>query len=74
MVVRQVPACAILLDAQPVSGSNMPAHHFPSPPTFEAHDVIAMNGSPDGHGWSSFDDGLCSRLAEVGKRLMDGGD
>jgi hypothetical protein len=49
----------------------MAADHFPSPPAFYANDVIALNGSPDRHCWSSFDDGFCSRLADVGERLMN---
>jgi ParB-like chromosome segregation protein Spo0J len=49
----------------------MAADHFPSPPTFYANDVIALNGSPDRNRRGSLDDGLGCRLAEVGERLMD---
>jgi hypothetical protein len=49
----------------------MAADHFPSPSTFYANDVIALNGSPDRHCWSSFDDGFGCRLAEVGERLVN---
>jgi hypothetical protein len=68
----ELPPCSILLDAQPVSGPKMAADHFPAPTAFYTNDVIALNGSPDRHCWSSFDDGFGCRLAEVGERLMDG--
>ncbi len=72
--MQQVPACAILLDGQPVRGHEMAADHLTSPTAIYAHDVIALNGSPERHCWSSFDDGFGRRLAEVTQSLMDSRD
>jgi hypothetical protein len=50
----------------------MAANHLPAVAAIQADDVIALNGSPDRHCWSSFDDGFLRRSAEVGERLMNG--
>jgi hypothetical protein len=71
VIVRQIPPCSILLDGQPMSGPEMAADHFPSPPAFYANDVIAVNGLPDRHGRRPLDGGFGCWLAEVGERLMD---
>src|SRR6266498_878358 len=52
----------------------MAADHLTSPTAIYAHDVIALNGSPERHCWSSFDDGFGRRLAEVTQSLMDSRD
>ena len=74
VIGRQVPPCAILLDAQPMGGRHMPAEHLPFPAAIQADDIIAVNGSPDRNRRGSLDDGFCCRLTEATESLMDGRD
>jgi hypothetical protein len=72
VIAGEVPPCSIRIDGQPVGGPKMAADHFPSPPAFDANDVIALNGSPDRNRRGSLDRSFLRRPAEVGERLMNG--
>jgi hypothetical protein len=74
MFTRQVPASAILLDAQSMTSREMPSKDLAAPAAFEANHVIAMNGSADRHGRSLLSLGLRCRFAEADERVMDGRD
>jgi hypothetical protein len=52
----------------------MPPEHLAAPPAFKADDIIAMNGSPDLHGWGPLSVGFGYRFSECRERLMDGRD
>jgi hypothetical protein len=65
MLTGEVPPYAVLLDAQSVTGIEMPPKHLAAPATFEADYVIAMNGSPDR-------DGGCPLTADFGCRFTNG--
>jgi hypothetical protein len=52
----------------------MPFEHLPAPAAFEANDIIAVNRSPDRHGWGPLSLGFGCRDSEPDERLMDGRD
>jgi hypothetical protein len=52
----------------------MPAEHLPAPAAIQAHDMIVVNGSPDGNRRGSLDDGFCCGLAEATEGLINGRD
>jgi hypothetical protein len=74
MVTGEIPPHPILLRGQSMAGSEMPFEHLAAPATFDANDIIAMDGSPDRHGGCSFALGLGCRFAETRERLMHGRD
>jgi hypothetical protein len=43
MLTGEVPASAILVDAQSMAGIEMPSEHLGTPPAFEANDIIPVN-------------------------------
>lgn len=74
VIAGKLPPCSILVDSQAMSGPKMTSEHAAGPAAFEASHLVVLNGSPDRHCWSSFDDGFGNRLTEVGERLMNGRD
>lgn len=70
MLSWQLPAGAILVDAQTVSGVNVSTKHLPTPTAVEADDKISLNRASDRDRRGPLGlDGL-DRLTETGKRLM----
>jgi hypothetical protein len=57
-----------------MSRGQVPFQHFRLMPAFDTGNIIALNGSPDRHHWSSLDDGFCCRFTEGTESLMDGRD
>jgi hypothetical protein len=47
MVTGEIPPHPILLRGQSMAGSEMPFEHLAAPATFDANDIIAVNGLPD---------------------------
>jgi hypothetical protein len=43
MFSRQVPASAILVDAQSMAGSEMASEYLTAPAAFQTNDIIAVN-------------------------------
>jgi len=74
MFARQVPASTISLDAQFMSGREMPLEHLAAPAAFQANDVIAMNRSPDRDGRCPLDLAFGCRFSEGDERPMNGRD
>jgi hypothetical protein len=74
VIGRQVLARAIFLDPQPMGGRQMPAQHAALLPTIQAHDITAVNGSPNGNRRGSPNDGFWRRSTELSERLMNGRD
>jgi hypothetical protein len=74
MFTRQVPPSTILLDAQSMTGRNMPSEHLAAPAAIEADDIIAMNRSPDRYGGGLISLGFDYRFSDSRERLMDGRD
>jgi hypothetical protein len=74
MLTGELPLRAILLHGQSMAGSEMASEHLAAPPTFEANDIIAMNGSPDRDGGYLLSVEFGYRFPETGERLMDGRD
>ena len=72
MLTGEVPASAILVNAQSVTGSEMPFEHLTAPATIEADDMIAMNGLPDRDGRCPLDPRFGRWFAEADERLMNG--
>jgi hypothetical protein len=72
MLKGEVPASAILANAQSVTGSEMPFEHLTTPATIEADDIIAMNGLPDLDGRCPLDPRFGYRFTEADERLMNG--
>ena len=50
MLTGEGPTHAVLLDAQSMAGREMAFEHLAAPATFDANDIIAMNGLPDWYG------------------------
>ena len=74
MFTRKGPPRTILVDAQFMAGSKMPPEHLAAPAAFQAHDIIAVNGSTDRHrGYSLTVDFGC-RFAKACERLMNSQD
>ena len=74
MFPRQVPANTVLIDAQSVSGREMPSEHQAAPAALQANDIIVMNGSTDRHRGCPLSLGFGCRFSELGNRLMDSRD
>ena len=62
MFAGDAPPCSILVNAQPMAGSDMPPEHLAAPAAFEADDIIAVNRSTDR-------DGGCPLSVEFGYRF-----
>jgi hypothetical protein len=71
MVSGELPAGTILVDAQSMSGREMPSEHLAAPAAFETNDIIAMNGSADGHRGYPLDLGFGCWFSESREHLMD---
>jgi hypothetical protein len=74
MFTRQVPASTVLLNGQSMAGRQMPSDHQAAPTTFQADDIIAMNGSPDRHCGSSLAAGFWWLFTETCEGLMNSRD
>src|SRR6266568_5594385 len=74
MLGRQVPACAIFLDGQPMGRRQMPAKHLSFPAAVETDHVITMNGSTDRHSRCSWSFGFGGWFSKIGEGLMNSRD
>jgi hypothetical protein len=74
MVTGEVPASTILIYGKSMAGCDMPLEHLAAPATVQAHDIIAVNGSPDRDGRCSLTPGSGCRFSESSECLMNGRD
>jgi hypothetical protein len=74
MVLGKFPASTILVDAQFMSGREMPSEHLAAPAALQADYIVAMDGSPNRHGRRPPSLGFGCQFSETGERLMDGRD
>jgi hypothetical protein len=70
VLTGEVPASAILVNAQSVTGSEVPFEHLTAPATIEADDIIAMNGLPDRDGRCPLNLRFGCRFTDANERLM----
>jgi hypothetical protein len=68
MVTGEIPPHPILLRGQSMAGSEMPFEHLAAPATFDANDIIAMDGSPDRHGGCPLNLRLDCRFTKANER------
>src|SRR5271156_133936 len=74
VIAGKVPPCSIRIDGQSMAGSEMASDHLAAPATFQANDIIAMDGSANRDGGYPLIPSSGCRLSESSERLMHGRD
>jgi hypothetical protein len=73
MVIRQPPTLQVLISAEAVTGTDVPAERFPPVAAIHANDLIVAHGSPHRYSRNQNFVGLIWR-SKLSKCSMYGGD